>query len=119
LLRKEVDDPRIIIKAICAVQNGEAYLTPFMTFKIVNVVRRSAVSNKFQLTKREAQILKLIATGKDNRGIGNALSIKESTVANHVYNLLDKMHVKNRTEAAVIALRDGLAGEQENRALRI
>jgi DNA-binding NarL/FixJ family response regulator len=107
LLKKEVQDPAIIAHAIRTVHQGDAYLTPSMTTKILNVVKRLAESNTYELTKREIQIVKLIAQGKDNREIGEALSIDIRTVANHISNLLFKMNAKNRTEAAAIARRDG------------
>lgn len=108
LMKKEVEDPDVIIGAIRAVHRGEAYLTPSMTAKILNVVQRLSDNDKYGLTKREIEVLKLIAEGSDNRSIAKGLSIDERTVANHVSNLLFKMSAKNRTEAAAIARRERL-----------
>jgi len=108
LMKKEVEDPDVITSAIQAVHRGEAYLTPSMTAKILNVVRHLSDNDKYGLTKREIEVLNLIAEGSDNRGIAKGLSIDERTVANHVSNLLFKMSAKNRTEAAAIARRSGI-----------
>lgn len=108
LLKKEVQDSEIIVNAIRAVHQGDAYLTPSMIAKVLNVVRRLSDNGGYDLTKRELQILKHVATGNDNRSIAKELQIDERTVANHVSNLLFKMNAKNRTEAAAIARREGI-----------
>jgi DNA-binding NarL/FixJ family response regulator len=108
LLKKEVQDPKVIVQAIRTVHKGEGYLTPSMISKILRVVQRLSDHDKYQLTKREREILKLVVEGKDNREIAQALEIDVRTVANHVSNLLYKMNAKNRTEAAAIARREGL-----------
>lgn len=108
LLKKEVQDPDVILQAICSVHRGDAYMTPSMTAKILRVVQRLSDHDKYELTKREIEILKLITEGKDNKEIAKALEIDIRTVANHVSNLLFKMSAKNRTEAAAIARREGL-----------
>ena len=61
------------------------------------------------LTTRESTILRLIAQGESNRGIGEQLSISEHTVRAHARSIMQKLAVKNRIEAAVVALRTGLA----------
>jgi DNA-binding NarL/FixJ family response regulator len=110
LLKKEVQDPEIIANAIRTVHRGEAYLTPSMTEKILKVVKRLSQNDNYDLTKRELEVLQQIVAGKDNRGIAGELCIDIRTVANHVSNLLFKMGAKNRTEAAAIARKKGIAG---------
>ena len=61
------------------------------------------------LTKREYEVLKLVARGMSNQEISEVLFIGERTVSNHVSNILDKLHLANRTQAALYALREGLA----------
>jgi DNA-binding NarL/FixJ family response regulator len=61
------------------------------------------------LTPREVEVLRLIASGKSNRDIAEALFISLNTVANHVRNILAKIGAVNRTEAAAYAIRHGLA----------
>lgn len=115
LLKREVQDPDIIVSAIRMVHRGDSYLTPSMTTKILNVVQRLADSNNsFGLTRREREVLRFIAKGADNRSIGKSLGIDERTVANHVSNVLFKMNAKNRTEAAAIASRVGMLDPSRN-----
>jgi DNA-binding NarL/FixJ family response regulator len=108
LLKREVQAPELIVAAIRSVHRGDAYLTPSMTAKILSVVQRLAEPDRYGLTKRELEVLVLIAEGKDNKGIARLLGIDDRTVANHVSNLLFKMNAKNRTEASAIARREGL-----------
>jgi DNA-binding NarL/FixJ family response regulator len=110
LLKKEVQDTDIITNAIRTVHRGDAYITPSITAKILNEIKRLTEKCKFELTKRELQILRLIADGKDNKGIAKTLDIDERTVANHISSILFKMNAKNRTEAATIARREGILG---------
>jgi len=60
------------------------------------------------LTERETDVLRLLATGQSNKGIARNLSINESTVKSHVSNILDKLGVQGRTQAALHAMRIGL-----------
>jgi two-component system NarL family response regulator len=61
-----------------------------------------------ELTARELEVLKLIVAGKSNKEIGSALSISEATVKTHINNLLNKMGVSDRTQAATTALQRGI-----------
>jgi DNA-binding NarL/FixJ family response regulator len=116
LLKKEVQDPEIIVNAIHTVHRGDAYMTPLMTAKILKVVQRlSQDDDEYKLTKRELEVLELITAGKENRDIAGWLHIDVRTVANHVSNLLFKMGAKNRTEAAAIARRKGLVEWKDSR----
>ena len=65
-----------------------------------------------ELTERELEVLRLIATGLSNREIAQALSIAEKTVKTHVSNILSKLHLANRTQAAIYALHEGLGPEE-------
>ncbi len=112
LLKKEVQDPDTIVQAIHTVYRGNAYMTPAITAKILNIIKSLTKKREYELTKREVEILRLIADGKDNSEIANALSINIRTVANHVSNILFKMNAKNRTEAAAIARKDGIIDQR-------
>ena len=61
------------------------------------------------LTEREVEVLKLVAQGLSNEDIAQSLVISDRTVGKHVSNLLEKLHLANRTQAALYALREGLA----------
>lgn len=97
-------------KAINSIYNGEKYvqpeLTPLLNQKLVE--KESDLDKLHSLTKRELQILKLIAEGLFNKEIGDRLSISERTVKNHVFNLFKKIDAADRTQAAVFAIRNNV-----------
>jgi DNA-binding NarL/FixJ family response regulator len=111
LLKSEVQDPETIARAIRSVCTGGAYITPSITATLLKLMKCTNVNSGFELTNRELQILKLIAEGRDNKGIATVLNIEVRTVANHVSNILFKMNARNRTEASAIARREGLLNE--------
>lgn len=97
-------------KAIFKVYNGEKYiqpeLTPLLNQKLVE--KETDLDKLHSLTKREMQILKLIAEGLFNKEIGDRLNISERTVKNHVFNLFKKIGASDRTQAAVFAIKNNL-----------
>lgn len=97
-------------KAIISVVNGEDYIQPSL-IPVLNakMIDRSKDNEKLEkLTKRELQVLKLLSIGKLNRQVADELSISERTVKNHVSNIFKKIDVKDRTQAAVFAIRNNL-----------
>lgn len=100
-LLKDVQ-PEELFGCIRAVHAGEAYLQPKVAAKLVQRVQEQ------QLTEREEQILKLLAEGKSNRAIGQALHITESTVKSHLKSLFVKLDATSRAEAIALAARRGL-----------
>lgn len=121
-LLKEMDADTLI-EAVKVVAEGGSYLHPKVTHNLVNEFRRlatSGVSSHAQhevypetrrplhiLTRRECEVLQMLADGKSNRGIGESLFISEKTVKNHVSNILQKMNVNDRTQAVVVAIKNG------------
>jgi len=120
-LLKEMDSDSLI-DAIKVVSEGGSYLHPKVTHNLVQEYRRLAQGNGSSilqnkdlqfikplhvLTKRECEVLQLLAEGKSNRVISEKLEISEKTVKNHVSNILQKMGVKDRTQAVVTAIRKG------------
>ncbi|HET8905872.1 MAG TPA: response regulator transcription factor [Ktedonobacterales bacterium] len=100
-----------LIHILHAVYAGEGYVTPTLAASLLSEMssaspgeRAPAVSFD-ELTERERQILELIAQGDSNREIGQKLYLTEKTVKHYVTNLLQKLHVRNRVEAAVLAQR--------------
>lgn len=97
-------------KAILSVVNGEDYIQPSL-IPILNakMVDRNKDNEKLEkLTKRELQVLKLLSIGKLNRQVAEELKISERTVKNHVSSIFKKIDVKDRTQAAVFAIRNNL-----------
>lgn len=121
-LLKEMDADTLI-EAVKVVADGGSYLHPKVTHNLVNEFRRLATSGApataqhevfpeirrplHILTRRECEVLQMLADGKSNRGIGESLFISEKTVKNHVSNILQKMNVNDRTQAVVVAIKNG------------
>jgi NarL family two-component system response regulator LiaR len=104
-LLKDVS-PEELASAILAAQRGEAVLHPDVAARLMQEVHTPAgVSALDQLTEREMDVLRLIARGKSNKEIADTLIISEKTVKTHVSNLLSKLHLADRTQAAIYALR--------------
>jgi two-component system, NarL family, response regulator DegU len=120
-LLKEMDADALV-EAVKVVADGGSYLHPRVTHNLVKEYRRLSEDENGQdkyispveirrplhlLTRRECEVLQLLADGKSNRGIGEALFISEKTVKNHVSNILQKMNVNDRTQAVVVAIKNG------------
>jgi NarL family two-component system response regulator LiaR len=103
--------PQVLIEAIRQVYRGESSLHPTIARKLIDGFRQppGSPSPRKPLTGREVIVLKLIAKGFSNEKIAEELVISERTVSGHVASILDKLEVDNRTQAALYALREGLA----------
>jgi NarL family two-component system response regulator LiaR len=103
--------PQELIQAIRAVYRGEPSLHPTVALKLMDELDREAElpPTEEPLTERELDVLKLIAQGHTNREIGEQLYLSERTVGKYASNILDKLHLANRTQAALYALRTGIA----------
>ncbi|MBC8162616.1 MAG: response regulator transcription factor [Roseiflexaceae bacterium] len=108
-LLKDVQ-PDELARAIRAAQRNEAVLHPEVAGKLMQEFNapRPAENQVEQLTEREMDVLRLIARGKSNKEIADALIISEKTVKTHVSNILSKLHLADRTQAAIYALRQRL-----------
>ncbi len=97
----------VLKKAIYTVYQGDSYIEPSLTPEMRERLKRlnNASSNEI-LTKREIDVLKLIAEGLFNKEIAYRLSISEKTVKNHVSNIFKKIGVSDRTQAAVYAIKN-------------
>ncbi|MFC4777826.1 response regulator [Paenibacillus sp. GCM10023252] len=118
-----------LINAIRSVANGHAYIHPKVTGKLINQLRRMTYLDEMgvvsgaaaaqetgvkfiagednPLTRREAEVLRLMAEGKSNKMIGEFLFISEKTVKNHVSSILQKMEVDDRTQAVITSIKCG------------
>lgn len=97
--------------AIRAAAEGRVYLAPEAAARLVRDVR--APDHPESLTARETEVLRMVALGKTNRQIANALLVGENTVKSHVSSVLAKLGVRSRTQAALHAVRTGLVSLHE------
>jgi NarL family two-component system response regulator LiaR len=107
--------PETLIQAIHDVYRGETSLHPTIARKLIQEISQppSLPPTDEPLTDREAAVLKLIARGLTNQEIAENLFISERTVRFHVSNILGKLHLANRTQAALYALQEGLADTKD------
>lgn len=115
-----------LVEAVRVVARGGAYIHPKVTGKLIEEFRRLSEQEESTermisiddnypvdpriietLTRREREVLQLMAEGKSNRAIGEFLFISEKTVKNHVSSILQKLNVQDRTQAVVISIKNG------------
>ncbi|MBN1661502.1 MAG: response regulator transcription factor [Anaerolineae bacterium] len=103
--------PEDLVEAICQVYRGESSLDPAIARKVLLEFARPShhATALSTLSSREEQVLRLVSQGYTNREIAQQLDIAEATVRTHVSGVLTKLKVSNRTQAALYALREGLA----------
>jgi two-component system NarL family response regulator len=101
-----------VADAIRSVARGQGVLSPTLTAKLLErfgaLLRRVPDEPGPRLTGRELDVLRLMVKGLPNREIAGELFISHNTVKNHVRNILEKLHVRSRTEAATLAVRERL-----------
>jgi DNA-binding NarL/FixJ family response regulator len=108
-----------LLDAILRLRKGEAVVSGVLAARILRELRRPDPGTKQEvaqdeLTTREMDVLMRIAAGDSNKQIAKTLCIAENTVKIHVANILAKLHLRNRVEAAVFAVREGLKPESDN-----
>ena len=103
-----------LIAGIRAASEGESLISPQIAAKVLQRLRAqskdadAAETIRAELSDRELEVLKLIANGKDNAQIARELFISPKTVKNHISNILMKLQIENRIQAAVYAVRSGI-----------
>jgi two-component system, NarL family, response regulator LiaR len=97
-----------LIQAIRDVFNGRLFLQPAIALRVARELNRQSSGPSSALTEREIEVLKLIAQGFSNREIAAQLSLSGVTVDAHASSILSKLHLSNRTQAALYAIRSGL-----------
>jgi DNA-binding NarL/FixJ family response regulator len=104
-------DSSVLKKAICSLYRGETFIQPELTPLLKErLEEKNSLSNCYDdsLTRREIEVLKLLAEGLFNKEIAYTLDISEKTVKNHVSNIFKKINVSDRTQAAVYAIKNNL-----------
>ena len=107
-------EPKALFDTLRGVMRGEASISRIMAAKVMGEFSRqstrvaSGADPSPELSPREIEVLELVAHGKSNKEIAVALNIAENTVKNHLKNILEKLHLENRVQAATFALRQGL-----------
>jgi DNA-binding NarL/FixJ family response regulator len=103
-----------LVSSIKAAAAGETVISPKIAGRLLEQIRgwdksaEAAAAIRALLTPREIEVLKLLAAGKDNAEIAEELFISRRTVKNHISNILSKLHLQNRIQAAVHAVRSGI-----------
>jgi len=111
--------PEELFDLVRGVLRGETPLSPAVAGKLLTEIRQRpwrdpAENVAWDLTSRELEILQLVAGGFSNAEIAGRLFIVEGTVKNHVHNILEKLHLENRVQAAAHAIREGLVNMPKN-----
>ena len=109
-------DPEDLLAAIESVYRGEPSLSPAIAQKVLLELRQppDRPPTPDPLTDREVEVIRLVAKGLSNLEVAERLVVTEATVRAHVSNILSKLHLANRTQAALYALREGLASLDNN-----
>lgn len=104
--------PELLVQAIRDVYQGKASLHPTIALKVIQELNQppDLPPTPDPLTVREGEVLQLVSQGLANREISERLQISQSTVRVHVSNILGKLHLANRTQAALYALNEGITG---------
>ncbi len=107
--------PDELLGAIREVHRGEPSMQPTIAHKVMRELQRTSnlPPTEEPLTAREVEVLKWVAQGLSNQEIADKLVISERTVRTHVSNILSKLYLANRTQAALYALREGLASLED------
>lgn len=103
-LLKDVE-PEDLVNAIRAAVRGQATLHPSVAARLIQGMEHPDDDSLANLTERELDVLRLVARGKSNKEIADELVIAEGTVKSHVSNILSKLHLAHRTQAALYALK--------------
>jgi two-component system nitrate/nitrite response regulator NarL len=108
--------PAELIGVLRAVNAGEVYVAPALAWQLLREMSKPRGSSPLdELTSREREVLELVAQGFTNLEIGERLSLAEKTIKHYMTNILGKLHVRSRVEAALLAYREGLADQPEDR----
>ena len=119
LLKKA--EPDELIRAIFHIAQGEVIVSPLMATKLltefkdltIGAERKSIEKAESDLSPREGEVLQLVAQGATNKEIAESLFISENTVKTHLKNIMEKLHLANRSQAAAYAIKRGIVHYRE------
>ena len=94
-----------VVRSVCA---GEVYVAPTLAWSLLREMSTPRTSPLDELTPREREVLELVAEGLSNQEIGDRMSLAEKTIKHYMTNILGKLQVRSRVEAALLAYREGL-----------
>ena len=97
-----------LVDVIRAVHAGEVYVAPALAWGMLREMSAPRTASYDELTAREREVLELVAEGLSNQEIGERLGLAEKTIKHHMTNILGKLHVRSRVEAALLVARGGL-----------
>jgi DNA-binding NarL/FixJ family response regulator len=113
-------EPDELIQAIYHVARGESIILPLMATKLLTEFQNLSSGKKKKsdedhtgLSPREKEVLQLVAKGATNREIADSLFISENTVKTHLQNIMEKLHLANRSQAAAYAIQKGLVSQKD------
>jgi NarL family two-component system response regulator LiaR len=110
-------EPEDLSRAIRTVYAGDTIIAPDLAQKMLNTFEsgKSSGSSRLMppLTERELEVIRALAQGKSDRQIANSLGISEKTVRNHTSNIYRKLHIFDRTQAVIYAIREGVIDVEE------
>lgn len=107
-----------LVKSIDLIEKGQVVVSPPLSAKLASKLTRrrtDEATGKTALSQREVEVLKLLVRGDTNREIAETLIITENTARVHLKNILEKLHLRNRQQAAAYAVRHGLASEIDDK----
>jgi DNA-binding NarL/FixJ family response regulator len=94
-------------QALASIARGNAHISPGLADRVLKIMTQKTAAKSHDpiddLTKREEDILRLVAKGQSNREVADALSLQEKTVKHYMTSIMEKLHARNRVEAALIA----------------
>src|SRR5215213_9528378 len=110
-------EPEDLSRAIRTVHAGDKIIAPDLAQKMLTTFESGKTSGRSRLmpplTERELEVIRALAQGKSDRQIANSLGISEKTVRNHTSNIYRKLHIFDRTQAVIYALREGVIDVEE------
>ncbi len=106
---------RELVEVVRSVAAGEVYVAQKLAWRLLRELRRPRRSPVDELSAREREVLELVAAGLSNAEIGRRLNVVEKTIKHHMTNILSKLQVSSRVEAAVLAYKAGIGTDEEPR----